>query len=499
MPAGLTLLDGPGGRSWTRLLRTPIGGGGLLSQNFPLRRPAGVAPAAVPAAPPERTATGLLPDEPDAGVVPPRRTYESRQGSSLLIALGEVSFGRAAQEFELFEKDDDVWGYGSIFYQGALGSPKNRLTFAADSRRRLNGTTDRDRLFELDPNDRQYPLFGDASLREEFATSNSKVFARLERGASYGMWGDLIGDLPSSDRDGGRWSSYQRHLTGAEFRLAGASGNHVTIRGAQPETAYAREVFAGGAVGWLTLRHPELLAGTETVAIEVRDRRMPERVLSRDVLRRGVDYQVEPATGTVYLQRHVSGLDPLLNLVQVVITYEYESAGLDQLVFGGRASATMSGLRIGGTFFTEEGQGDSRFTVGGVRSRSAAAAQRAAAARGPVQHRHAGGRVQRGFATGGSECAGGGLRRAGRSRAAVRLLERRGARRLSPGRQRLPQPVQRDDHPGRDIRGRVGRAVSVHELARPLRRHVRARRRADAWTRAARRCPVNGRNRSVAA
>ena len=365
MPAGLTLVDGPGGRSWTRLLRTPIGGGGLLSQNFPLRRPAGVAPAAVPAVPPERTGTGRIPDEPDAGVVPPRRTYESRQGSSLLIALGEVSFGRAAQEFELFEKDDDVWGYGSIFYQGALGSPKNRLTFAADSRRRLNGTTDRDRLFELDPNDRQYPLFGDASLREEFATSNSKVFARLERGASYGMWGDLIGDLPSSDRDGGRWSSYQRHLTGAEFRLAGARGNHVTIRGAQPETAYAREVFAGGAVGWLTLRHPELLAGTETVAIEVRDRRMPERVLSRDVLRRGVDYQVEPATGTVYLQRHVSGLDPLLNLVQIVITYEYESAGLDQLVFGGRASATMSGLRIGGTFFTEEGQGDSRFTVGG--------------------------------------------------------------------------------------------------------------------------------------
>ena len=90
-------------------------------------------------------------------------------------------------------------------------------------------------------------MFGDASLREEFATSNSKVFARLERGASYGMWGDLVGDLPSSDRDGGRWSSYQRHLTGVEVRLADTKGDHVTLRGAQPETAYAREVFAGGA------------------------------------------------------------------------------------------------------------------------------------------------------------------------------------------------------------------------------------------------------------
>ena len=158
-----------------------------------------------------------------------------------------MSFGRAAQEFELFQKDKDVWGYGSVFYQGPLVSAKNRLTFAVDSRRHLNGTTDQDRLFELDPNDRMYPVFGDSSVRQEFATANSKVFARVERGTSHVMWGDLIGDLPSSATDGGRWSSYQRHLTGVEVRLADKAGDHVTVRGAQPKTAYARDVFAGGA------------------------------------------------------------------------------------------------------------------------------------------------------------------------------------------------------------------------------------------------------------
>jgi hypothetical protein len=307
-----------------------------------------------------------VPDDPDAGRIPPRRTYETRQGSSLLIGLAEVSFGRAAQELELFEKDDDVWGYGSVFYQGPLGSSRNRLTFAADSRRRLNGTSDRDRMFELDPNDRTYPLFGDASRRQEFATSNSKVFLRAERDSSHIMYGDLVGDLPSSATDGGRWSSYQRHLTGVEVRLANARGDHVTVRGAQPDTAYARETFAGGLLGHIALANLDVLAGTETVAIEVRDRRQPERLVSREVLTRGVDYQLEPRSATIFLTRNVSTIDPRLNLVQVVVTYEYRATGVDQLVVNGRAFGTIAGLRLGATVFTEEGAQDERFTVAGI-------------------------------------------------------------------------------------------------------------------------------------
>ena len=363
---GLTLDDGPGGRSWTRLLRTPIGGGTLLSQNFALQEVSAPANATPAAGTTEFIEINRIPDDPAAGDVAPRRSYETRDGSSLLIALGEVSFGRAAQEFELFERDKDVWGYGSLFYQAPIGSPKNRLTIAADSRRRLNGTTDRDRLFELDPNDRAYPVFGDSSRRQEFATSNSKVFARFERGASHAMFGDLIGDLPSSSTDGGRWSSYQRHLTGVELRLANEKGDHVTLRGAQPETAYAREVFGGGSLGLIVLGHLDVLAGTETVAVEVRDRRMPERLVSRDVLARGVDYQLEPGTGTLFLQRHVSTLDPQLNLVQIVVTYEYENQGMDHLVFNGRTYGTFKGLGVGATFFTEEGVDNDRFSVAGV-------------------------------------------------------------------------------------------------------------------------------------
>ncbi len=373
VPAHLTIEgDGPGDRSWTRLLRTPIGGGALLRQNFALQPAAGTSAPLPPAAPVEAAkppdngeALAAL-DGAGAGHVPPRREYESRTGSSLLVALGEVSFGNAAPEFELFEKDGRAWGYGSVFFQSGLFSPKNRFTLAFDSHRALNGTSSSDRLFELDPIDRVYPVFGDTSARQELATSNAKVFARIDRGASFVQFGDLIGDLTSSDHDGGRWSSYQRHLTGAEVHLAGARGSFVTVRTARLSTSYQRDVFAGTVTRLISLSRTSVLAGTETIAVEVRDRRSPERVLSRTVLVPGVDYTLQPDAGSVFLTHRIGGLDDALNLVQVTATYEYESAGVENLLFNGRAVRSFGGLRLGATVFSEEGAGDGRFTVGGI-------------------------------------------------------------------------------------------------------------------------------------
>ncbi len=369
LPGHLTISDNdPGERSWSRLLRTPAGGGTVLTQNFALvpaagrtaEQPAEVVLTSQPAVP----APAVTPEK-DPGVLPPRREYESRMGSSVLLALGEVSFGKAAPEFDVFKKDGDAWGYGSVFLQTPVVSSKTRLTVAFDTHRRLNGTTDQNRLFELDPNDRLYPVFGDTSRRQEFATSNSKFFGRLEHGTSYVMYGDLLGDLPASSQDGGRWSSYQRHLTGTEGRLANEKGDGVTVRGAQPSTSYARDVFSGTLPGLLALSHTNVRQGTETIAVEVRDRRAPERVLSREVLARAVDYELNPLVGAIFLRRHIGGVDSALNLVQVVATYEYENTGLENMVFSGRGTWGFKGLRLGGTLFTEEGETDDRFTVAG--------------------------------------------------------------------------------------------------------------------------------------
>jgi uncharacterized repeat protein (TIGR01451 family) len=382
--------DGPGGGSWSRLLRTPVGGGALLRQDFrlvanavPRGAEAQAAVRAAPSPPPEQPLDPALPLSrsdrvwPDDRLdvtggatppLPPRREYQARQGPAMMIGLGEIAIGNAAPEFELFAKDgDDAWGYASLFYQGAIGSPENRFTMSYDSRRHINQTTGVERLFETDRNDVRYMVMGDTSISEELAPSNANLFARLERGRSYVMFGDLIGDLPESNDGAGRLSSYSRHLTGVEGRVGGT--NFVSVRGAQPNTAFARDLFTGSNEGAITLSRRSVVPGTETVALEVRDRRAPERILSRRVLARNVDYRLESVPGVILLLVDSGSLDGNLNLVQVVVTYEYQAAGIENMVAAARASGTIGALTIGGSAFTEEPDRGQRFSVAGVDAR----------------------------------------------------------------------------------------------------------------------------------
>ena len=70
-----------------------------------------------------------------------------------------------------------------------------------------------------------------------------------------------------------------------------------------------------------------MISGSEFVTVEVRDRRNPERVLSRDPLVRSADYHIDPLSGVVYLLRPLPALTSALDLVQVVVTYESRANG----------------------------------------------------------------------------------------------------------------------------------------------------------------------------
>ena len=81
----------------------------------------------------------------------------------------------------------------SFFYSGHLWG-QNMLSLAYDSQRPINRIAGQDRLFQQDPLERVYPLYGDSSTRYEAAPSNSKLYLRIDHGRSYGMFGDLDAD-----------------------------------------------------------------------------------------------------------------------------------------------------------------------------------------------------------------------------------------------------------------------------------------------------------------
>lgn len=288
-----------------------------------------------------------------------RITSEMRP--SILVGFAEMSFGKGIPEVGLRGEQGNFRSRISFFYSGRLPG-NNMLTLSYDSQRPINRTAGRDRLFQLDPLDRVYPLFGDSSTRFEAAASNSKVYARIDHKRSYAMFGDFETDMDAP------LAGYNRKLTGVKVHLENSRGDFVTITGARPDTAFARDVFPAGALGIIQLSNGEILPGSEVVVLEIRDRRNPEVILSRETLARSVDYNLEPATGQLFLMRYISTFDQVLNLTQIVVTYEHRARGMGSAVYTARARKSFKhlGLKLGFSAAMQKQEAAGSFLLGGV-------------------------------------------------------------------------------------------------------------------------------------
>lgn len=259
---------------------------------------------------------------------------------TILVGLAEVSIGQSIPEVNLRGEQGNYRSRFSFFFSGRV-LKNNLLTLAYDSQRPINRTAGRDRLFQLDPLDRVYPLFGDSSTRYEAAQSNSKLYARLDHNRSYAMFGDL-----ESDMEGLALTGYSRQLTGVKLHLENSEGDFVTVTGARPDTSFARDVFPAGGLGLLRLSHGEILQGSEAVVLEVRDRRNPEIIISREILARSIDYNLNPITGEIFFLRYISTFDFNLNLIQLVVTYEHRASSLATAVYTTRARKNFAGMGL---------------------------------------------------------------------------------------------------------------------------------------------------------
>ena len=289
-----------------------------------------------------------------------RVTPETRP--AILVGLAEVSVGKAAPEMSLRGEDGNWQSRIGFFYRGSFLAD-SVITLAYDSARGLNRMAGRDRLFQLDPLERAYPLLGDSSTRYEDAQSNSKLYARIDRDRSYVMFGDF-----ETEHKELALAGYGRKLTGVKAHLENSEGDFVSVTGARPDTAFARDVFPGGGLSLLRLSHTDVLPGSEVLVLEVRDRRNPERVISREPLSRSIDYNIDAAGGEIFLLRHVSAFDYALNLVQLVATYEHRADAMSSAVYTGRASKTFkrAGLRLGASVVDQRQADMGSFVLGGI-------------------------------------------------------------------------------------------------------------------------------------
>lgn len=220
----------------------------------------------------------------------------------------------------------DSGGRVALFAQGPV-LDDSHLTVAIDTDRRR----DPYRLFDRFRPDLFFPVFGDSSRSLDEAARQGPFFVRFDGPAGFVAAGDF-----DTGFDHTELARYDRRLTGAWGR---AGGSTVAVEAFAADTGQqaVRDTFSpDGTSGPYLLSKRPVVAYSESVIFEVRDRWRPEIVLRRIVKQPDLDYALDPDAGTILFRGPIAPFDADLNPIDVVVLYETRSGGADQIVAGAR-------------------------------------------------------------------------------------------------------------------------------------------------------------------
>lgn len=224
---------------------------------------------------------------------------------------------------------DDVSSSGgrlAVFAQGPV-SKNSHLTVALDTDRER----DTYRLFDRFAPDAFFPVAGDTSAEVIATPHQGPLFVRLDGPAGFIAAGDLETGYTHTEL-----ARYDRRLTGAYGRYAGRA---VTLDAfaASTDQTQVRDLFSpDGTSGPYLLGHRPVIAYSESVIVETRDRWHPEDVLRRTLKLANLDYALDPDAGTLLFRGPVAPFDENLNPQRIVVTYETRGNVADRIAAGVR-------------------------------------------------------------------------------------------------------------------------------------------------------------------
>lgn len=261
--------------------------------------------------------------------------------------LGARSVADNMERAGQFESDLGEDARVALYVKGrVLG--KYLLTLAYDSAKQRE---DQRVLGAIDPA-AYYTVFGDASARQFDAASRENLYVRIETATFYALYGDFQTAFNQT-----RLANYNRTATGVkgEARLGGIRAQAFA---AEIASRFQRQEIQGqGISGPYSLASRRILANSERVTIEVRDRFRPELILSARELTRFTDYDIDLLAGTIRFAAPVLSRDENLNPQFIVIEFETDGTGEAELNAGVRADWTSANgrIRIGATALSDAG------------------------------------------------------------------------------------------------------------------------------------------------
>jgi len=196
------------------------------------------------------------------------------------------------------------------------------------------------------------PIIHFISYQEFEGASRYPVFVKLEKRQAYAMFGDYDTNITE-----GRLTSYNRRLSGLKAEYI---GDKFQVLGFAAETnqGFAKdEIAADGTSGTYKLSSQRVLAQTEEVVVETRDRFRPDVILDRQVMVRYLDYTLDYYTGELLFRKPVDVTDINFNPNVIVVDYETSEDAERNITYGGRVQAQLMGgkIQVGSTFVHEDG------------------------------------------------------------------------------------------------------------------------------------------------
>jgi uncharacterized repeat protein (TIGR01451 family) len=216
----------------------------------------------------------------------------------------------------------------ALLARGPIGRDA-RLTVSVDTARRR----DTSRLFGGFEPDRFFPVYGDASVESRETERQGPLYVRVDAPRGFAQFGDFETGFERTEL-----ARYDRRLNGASGR--GRFGRFELEGFAAPtEQTVARDVFApDGTSGPYLLSQRPVIARSERVVVETRDRNREDVVLARRQLLADLDYDLDPEAGTLLFRGPVAPFDADLNPMRVVVLYEIDGSASSRLVAGGRVA-----------------------------------------------------------------------------------------------------------------------------------------------------------------
>lgn len=282
-----------------------------------------------------------------AGIVEGRVNFKTFDPKNLSQVDSRDGF-----EEELYEIADadnhkqSAHGRVALFLKGKVKG-EYLLTLSYDSDKSKD-----QRLFRDIRPDEYYPVYGDAAAKGFDAQSTSKLYVRVDKGRSYALYGDYATRIEQDE--GISLGQYNRSLTGLSVNVENDQNKVTAFAAKTTATQVTNEQRGLGITGPYSLGKVDtdsVLRNSEKVEVIIRDRNNPGLIISRTLLSRFSDYEVDTDSNSIFLKTAIPSVDSDLNPVYLRVTTETEQGGEEYTVAGIAGSHKLNDkVKVGGTY-----------------------------------------------------------------------------------------------------------------------------------------------------